>query len=93
MDKYNKTTHSTEFIISRSSRIWRIKYNKCWDEVFKGKTINKQVLFFEGSARQQIYESLKQKRKELALKQSIPPYVIFHEKTLYQMVEIAPKTI
>ncbi len=39
---------------------------------------------------QELYESLKAKRLELAKAQNVPPYVIFHDKTLNQMANIRP---
>jgi len=37
-----------------------------------------------------IFEKLRKKRMELAREQNVPPYVIFHDKTLIEMSEITP---
>lgn len=37
--------------------------------------------------------ALKQVRKEIAMREGYPPYVIFHDKTLIEMSEIKPATI
>jgi ATP-dependent DNA helicase RecQ len=37
-----------------------------------------------------LFEALRQRRKELADEQGVPPYVIFHDSTLMQMVAFAP---
>jgi ATP-dependent DNA helicase RecQ len=42
---------------------------------------------------QGLFERLRQKRLELAKASNLPPYVIFHDKTLIEMAEIKPQTI
>jgi ATP-dependent DNA helicase RecQ len=39
-----------------------------------------------------LWEALRQLRKRLADEQGVPPYVIFHDSTLRQMVEERPAT-
>ncbi|PCM45827.1 DNA helicase RecQ [Marinobacter sp. ANT_B65] len=39
------------------------------------------------------WEALRACRKELADKQGVPPYVIFHDTTLFDMLERKPKTL
>lgn len=39
------------------------------------------------------WEALRACRKELAEKQGVPPYVIFHDTTLFDMLERKPKTL
>lgn len=43
-------------------------------------------------ADQSLFEALRQRRKEIADKLELPPYVIFHDATLMQMAEHRPKT-
>ncbi len=43
-------------------------------------------------ADQSLFETLRQRRKELADRLDLPPYVIFHDATLQQMAEHRPKT-
>ncbi len=40
----------------------------------------------------ELFEKLRQLRLELATKQNLPPYVIFSDKTLYELAEIQPQT-
>lgn len=40
-----------------------------------------------------LWEALREKRRELAESQGVPPYVIFHDKTLQAMAETLPTTI
>jgi len=39
-----------------------------------------------------LFSKLKQKRMEIAKLQNVPPYVIFHDKTLIEIAERRPKT-
>ncbi len=41
----------------------------------------------------QLWEALRQRRKELAEQQGMPPYVVFHDATLMEMVELRPRTL
>jgi ATP-dependent DNA helicase RecQ len=41
----------------------------------------------------QLWDALRAKRLELARKQGVPPYVVFHDATLAQMVERRPQTL
>jgi ATP-dependent DNA helicase RecQ len=40
----------------------------------------------------QLFALLKQKRLELAKAQNLPPYVIFHDKTLRELATTKPRT-
>ena len=42
---------------------------------------------------QELFEKLRAKRLELAKAQNLPPYVIFHDKTLVEMAKLKPKTL
>jgi len=44
------------------------------------------------SADQPLFEALRMRRKEIADEHDLPPYVIFHDKTLMQMAEHRPTT-
>jgi len=46
---------------------------------------------FEGHDKM-LWEALRRKRMELALEQTIPPYAIFHDSTLEEMVQKKPHT-
>lgn len=52
-----------------------------------GGTVKDQVTDHAG------WEALRACRKELAEKQGVPPYVIFHDTTLFDMLERKPKTL
>ena len=81
-----------------------LKLGQGVNAVFKGE---KQVFFRPQSARKvskerktmrpssentSLFDALRQLRKTLAQKENLPPYIIFHDKTLQEMAEIMPKT-
>lgn len=46
----------------------------------------------EQESKKPLFELLRKIRKEIAQKKNVPPYVIFHDKTLLEMCEVKPKT-
>ena len=46
-----------------------------------------------GEANQRLFDALKTLRRELAKTQNVPPYVIFHDKTLREMAVRKPKNL
>jgi len=40
-----------------------------------------------------LWDALRARRRALAEKQNVPPYVVFHDATLAQMVERRPQTL
>lgn len=39
-----------------------------------------------------LFELLRQKRRELADKQGVPPFMVFSDKTLHDMAQVKPQT-
>jgi ATP-dependent DNA helicase RecQ len=48
---------------------------------------------FEGANEDPLWQALKAKRMELAREQGVPPYVIFHDSTLLEMLNRKPQTL
>ena len=48
--------------------------------------------FHLSTPNKQLWEQLRTRRKTLAEKEGVPPYVIFHDATLMEMIELQPKT-
>ena len=48
---------------------------------------------FEDPALKALWDALRKLRMSLAKKQSVPPYAIFHDKTLVEMVQRCPETL
>lgn len=40
-----------------------------------------------------LFEALRARRKEIAVSEHVPPYVIFHDRTLYEMAAYRPQTL
>jgi ATP-dependent DNA helicase RecQ len=48
---------------------------------------------FAGANEDPLWQALKAKRMELAREQGVPPYVIFHDSTLLEMLNLKPQTL
>ena len=61
----------------------------------KSKAIlkDKTKFNFKDDRSREIFESLRKKRFELAKEQNIPPYLIFHDKTLLDIAETRPSNL
>ena len=59
----------------------------------KGKTTRAARSPFGNEASQRLWEALRARRLELAKAQGVPPYVVFHDATLTEMVERRPRTL
>jgi ATP-dependent DNA helicase RecQ len=60
----------------------------------KAKTIKSNMsLEPENDEQKQLFIDLKAKRMEIAIEQKVPPYIVFHDKTLLEMIKVHPKTL
>ena len=59
----------------------------------KTKTTRAARSPFTKEADQRLWEALRARRLELAKTQGVPPYVVFHDATLAEMVERRPQTL
>jgi ATP-dependent DNA helicase RecQ len=59
----------------------------------KEKAISIAKLQLEGDVENELFNILKTKRLKLAKEQNLPPYVVFHDKTLVEMVKVKPKNL
>jgi len=59
----------------------------------KTKTARAVRSAFIHDADRRLWEALRARRLELARKQGVPPYVVFHDATLAEMVERRPQTL
>ena len=57
------------------------------------KSRTKGSRFGDNTAEQKLWEALRQKRTELAQEQAVPPFVVFHDATLMEMVEYRPESM
>ncbi len=61
--------------------------------VMAEKSKKNSVYSLESDAENQLFAELKAKRLEIAKAQNLPPYVIFHDKTLIEMATIKPNSL
>jgi ATP-dependent DNA helicase RecQ len=53
----------------------------------------KTDMALEGDFENELFTKLKAKRFEVAKAQNMPPYIIFHDKTLLEMIKVQPKNL
>jgi ATP-dependent DNA helicase RecQ len=56
----------------------------------KGKRTKRSAAAAAGPFNDDLFERLRELRKELAIKQRVPPYVVFSDKTLHEMARVFP---
>ncbi len=87
------TKQGQEFLRDRERIIQFRKYEKIVK--IKDKTIKtnsvKIILELEGEEENILFAKLKAKRLEISKAHNLPPYIIFHDKTLVEMVKSKPK--
>jgi ATP-dependent DNA helicase RecQ len=49
--------------------------------------------YFKDSEKQDLFELLRKLRKDIAGEQQVPPYIIFSDRTLIELVEIQPQSL
>ncbi len=59
----------------------------------KTKTARGAASPFTGERDQSLWEALRTLRRKLAEKQGVPPYVVFHDATLAEMVALRPQSL
>jgi ATP-dependent DNA helicase RecQ len=59
----------------------------------KTKAAARNHIVFKHEADSQLWEDLRLLRRELADEQGVPPYVVFHDATLMEMVESRPQNL
>jgi len=59
----------------------------------KTKTARGAASPFTGERDQSLWEALRALRRKLAEKQGVPPYVVFHDATLAEMVALRPESL
>lgn len=58
----------------------------------KAKKSKKQQAYSAEHGRPELFEALRELRMKLAKENSVPPYIVFSDKTLHDMCSILPKT-
>ena len=74
--------------------MWQIEEHRRVDEQLSG-SVPIEVLreAFAGANEDPLWQALKAKRTELAREQGVPPYVIFHDSTLLEILNRRPGSL
>jgi ATP-dependent DNA helicase RecQ len=84
------TEFGRKFLKQKNSILMRKHVGK----VKVAKVVKNNVsLSLEGEAEQELFLRLKIKRLEIAKAQNVPPYVVFHDKTLFEMIKMRPNNL
>ena len=89
-DAGRKFLQSKEKILMRKMAV-KVKNNK--SEAADNKSKTKILFALEGDFENELFAQLKAKRLEIAKAQNLPPYIVFHDKTLIEMVKVLPKSL
>lgn len=85
-----KMTESSLEFLRQKKTIELRKHAAKKEKMAKAKRIISEIL---SEDEQELFARLKAKRLELSRQQALPPYVIFHDKTLIEMTKIRPQTL
>jgi len=79
-------------VLRGEARLW-LRRDAIPEKAKKTKTARAARRLFTQESDQRLWEALRARRLELARKQGVPPYVVFHDATLAEMVERRPQTL
>ena len=79
-------------VLRGEERLW-LRRDAIPEKAKKTKTARAARRPFTQDTDQRLWEALRARRLELARKQGVPPYVVFHDATLAEMVERRPRTL
>lgn len=88
-----KITESGFEFLRQKKNIELRKYENKKSPSKKEERKNKIIFALEGEEEQELFNKLKAKRLELSRAQGLPPYIIFHDKTLIEMAKIRPQNL
>ncbi len=88
-----KLTDACRPVLRGEERLWLRREAKKPEKAKKAKTPREARGPFSTEADQRLWEALRARRLELAKAQGVPPYVVFHDATLAEMVEHRPGTL
>jgi ATP-dependent DNA helicase RecQ len=89
-----KITEEGMSFLKEKQKIYLRKYQKTTKEKAAKKTTKTNIsLELENTDEKAIFAKLKEARLEMSKKQNVPPYIIFHDKTLLEMIKQKPKSL
>lgn len=82
------------YLVPTGGEFPTLKISPAGIEVLRGsqQVMRRQTVVKTLSADNSIFEALRQLRSQLSKEQKLPPYMIFSDKTLYELAEKQPKT-
>ena len=80
-------------LVLRGEQSLRFREDPSSPKKSKGALQKKSTLHWKNAGDQALWHDLKTCRLHLAQEQGVPPYVIFHDSTLEEIVEHKPKTL
>jgi ATP-dependent DNA helicase RecQ len=89
------TQRGMDFLKKKETIMLR-KYDKKTKDKFIHKTNSKDILKpynIDSEEEENLLASLKARRLEIARAQNIPPYLIFHDRTLLEMIKVKPRSL
>jgi ATP-dependent DNA helicase RecQ len=79
-------------VLRGEARLW-LRRDAKPEKAKKTRTARAARSPFTQESDQRLWAALRARRLELARKQAVPPYVVFHDATLAEMVERRPRTL
>jgi ATP-dependent DNA helicase RecQ len=69
-----------------------IQFRQLSTESARKTSPKREVQRFEHQYQEELWQSLRKLRRQIAEEQGVPPYVIFHDATLMEMITYQPRT-
>ncbi|MFT6106708.1 MAG: ATP-dependent DNA helicase RecQ [Rickettsiales bacterium] len=88
-----KLTHYGVGFLKNKERVELRQYQKPKKASKKIEKEKYQAVNLQTDSENELFNILKAKRLELAKQNNLPPYVIFHDKALIQMIQLKPKSL
>ncbi|BAU49211.1 ATP-dependent DNA helicase RecQ [Sulfurifustis variabilis] len=87
-----RLTEGSRAVLRGEERLWLRREAKP-ERTRKAKAAREAHGAFTAEADVRLWEALRTRRLELAREKGVPPYVVFHDATLAEMVERRPRTL
>src|SRR5450830_1081778 len=89
-----KLTESAKPVLRSEQEVWlRRDVEVTQRKTSKAERASRSKEAYAGANEDPLWQALKAKRMELAKEQGVPPYVIFHDSTLLEILNQKPKTL
>jgi ATP-dependent DNA helicase RecQ len=89
-----KLTEGSRPVLKGAQEVWlRRDAEPARQRVSKAERASRAKEAFAGASDDPLWQALKAKRMELAKEQGVPPYVIFHDSTLLEILNQRPQTL